>query len=77
MHSVAVKMNDNGFLRLNRIAKDTHKSKAEIIGEAIKVRLSFEEYEHRAIMKGLRQADNGETITHAEMLDFLDGLDES
>jgi len=68
MHNVSVKMNDSEYNLLDGMAKANHKSKAEVMREALQVKRAFDERERRAIMEGLKSAKNEPLTSHADAI---------
>ncbi len=53
--------------RLDRLAKTTERSRAELAAEAIRQFVDLNEWQIAAIQEGVRQADSGQFIDHARL----------
>ncbi len=50
--------------RLERLSEETKRSKSFLVGHAIKDYLDANEWQIGEIKKGLKEVENGETVTH-------------
>jgi len=68
MRNVSVAMNENDFNVLDRMAKESHKSRSEIMREALKTKSAYDEYVREAVAKGRESADKDELISHGDVV---------
>jgi len=68
MRNVSVAMNENDFNVLDRMAKESHKSRSEIMREALKTKSAYDEYVREAVVKGRESADKDELISHGDVV---------
>lgn len=65
--SVTVKLPDTVKVRLDRLARATHRSRSSLIASAVEEMLSVEEWQIQGIEDALREADSGNLIAHDEI----------
>lgn len=65
--SVTVKLPDTVKVRLDRLARATHRSRSSLIASAIEEMLSVEEWQIQGIEDALQEADSDKLITHDEI----------
>jgi len=70
MHKIEV--SDSDFFMINVLAKGGGSSRESVIHEALLEKV--ERDEHAAVMEAIKQADNGETVSHVEMLAYMESL---
>jgi len=74
MHSISVQLNDSQFAQVEDMAKQSHKSRSEIMREAIGAKVAYEEYKREAIDKGLEDIKNGDTVSHSEVMERIQAM---
>lgn len=65
--SVTVKLSDTVKVRLDHLARATHRSRSSLIASAVEEMLSVEEWQIQGIEDALREADSGNLIAHDEI----------
>jgi len=71
MHNVSVKMNDNDFSLLDGMAKQSRKSRAEIMREALQSKAAYEAYKKQAIQEGIESAEMEPLTSHEDVVKEL------
>jgi len=71
MHNVSVKMNDNDFSLLDGMAKQSRKSRAEIMREALQSKVAYEAYKQQAIQEGIESAETEPLTNHEDVVKEL------
>ncbi|MDX8398875.1 MAG: ribbon-helix-helix protein, CopG family [Gallionellaceae bacterium] len=66
MHSISVQLNDSQFEQVDDMAKQSHKSRSEIMREAISAKVEYEAHKQAAIDQGIESAMNEPRISHAK-----------
>lgn len=61
--------------RLEKLAERTRRSKSFLANEAVENFLEVQEWQIAGIEKAIEAFDRGESISHEEMLAWLDSLD--
>jgi len=69
MRNVSVKLSEDDFRLLDGMARENHKSKAEVVREALQSKAAYEEYKRRAIAEGIKSADNEPLTSHDDAID--------
>lgn len=62
--TMTVRLEDETKLRLEKLARITHRSKSFLAVEAINEYLSLQEWQLAEIEKGIIEADSGQVIDH-------------
>ena len=65
--SVTVKLPEPIIVRLDRLAKSTHRSRSALISSALEAMLSVEEWQMEGIIEALQEADSGSLIAHEDI----------
>ncbi|MDQ6967465.1 MAG: ribbon-helix-helix protein, CopG family [Mariprofundaceae bacterium] len=74
MHSVSVKLNDDDYSLLDDMAQGLHKSRAEIISEALKTKLAYEAWKEKEVLAGLADIEAGRTVSSDDIDSFCEEL---
>jgi len=74
MHNISVKLNDSQLEQVDDMAKQSHKSRSEILREAIGAKVAYEEYKREAIDKGMEDIKNGNTVSHREVIERIQNM---
>jgi len=70
MHKIEVC--DSDFFMIDVLAKGGRSSRESVIHEALLEKVEREE--RVAVLEAIKQADNGETVSHVEMLAYIESL---
>lgn len=65
--SVTVKLPNTVKVRLDRLARATHRSRSSLIASAVEEMLSVEEWQVQGIKEALQEADSGNMFAHYEI----------
>lgn len=65
--TVTVKLPEPVKIRLDRLAKNTHRSRSALISAAVEEMLSVEEWQLQGIMDAIQEAETGHLIAHEEI----------
>jgi len=65
MHNISVQLNDSQFEQVDDMAKQSHKSRSEILREAIAAKVEYEAYKSGAIDDGIDSAINDPRLSNA------------
>ncbi len=65
--SVTVKLPEETKIRLDRLAKATHRSRSSLVASAVEEMLSVEEWQIQGIKDAMLEADSGNLIAHEDV----------
>jgi RHH-type transcriptional regulator, rel operon repressor / antitoxin RelB len=65
--SISVKLPEPTKVRLDHLARATHRSRSALITTAVEEMLSVEEWQIKGIREALEEADSGNLIAHEEI----------
>lgn len=68
--TMTVRLTDDMKLRLEELAKSTHRTKSFLAAEAINEYLSHQEWQISEIKKGLIEAEAGELLDHSAIRQY-------
>lgn len=76
MRNISFQVDDARCEQVEALAKASHKSRAEIMREAIDAKLAYENYKQEAIADGMRALKAGEVVSHASVVERMQRLKE-
>jgi len=65
MHNISVQVNDSQLAQVDNMARQSHKSRSEILREAIAAKVEYEAYKSGAIDDGIDSAMNEPRLSNA------------
>jgi len=74
MKTIALKVDDETFDRVSRVASRCHKSRPEIVRESIQARLEYEEWLGKSVEDAREDFREGRAVSHEEAMKYMDTL---
>ena len=68
---ISVRVSDDIAQRLADLANATERSKSYLMEQALEEFITHQEWQVKAIQRGIRQADTGKLVKHKKALKFL------
>ena len=65
--SVTIKLPEQIKVRLDHLARTTHRSRSSLVSAAVEEMLSVEEWQLQGIRDAIQEADSGDLIAHEEI----------
>ncbi len=75
MHNISFEVSDSDYEILNKMAEGSHKSKAEIMLEALRSKAAFDMNERDAVRVGLQSAETEQLLSHEDMQAEMDAFE--